>query len=238
MPDFAKYLPIIRVRYPDYRFSWEILTELILKHVASEPYWLDIGAGSNVLIEEQPGASFAVGLDIEKPVRFFVDSRSSYCLAAAENLPFKNNSFDFITSRYTFEHLKHPDLALKQILRILKPGGTLVMQTTNVRNPIVCLARLIPLSIKKLLFKILKIETPSGVFKTYYRINKPIAIKPIFGFAGINGKLKLNRLILVEDIICHSRILFTLTFQLYKLLRFLKSDSLMGNMIAVFEKTR
>jgi len=112
------------------------------------------------------------------------------------------------------------------------------MQTTNVRNPLVCLARMIPLSIKKRLLKILKIETPSGVFKTYYRINKPSAIKTAFEFAGIDGKLCLNKLILVEDIICHSRILFTLTFQLYKLFRFFNRDGLMGNMIAIFEKSR
>ena len=38
-------------------------------------------------------------------------------------LDLKENSFDFAYSRFLFQHLAHPVQALKNVLRILKPGG-------------------------------------------------------------------------------------------------------------------
>jgi SAM-dependent methyltransferase len=43
-----------------------------------------------------------------------------------------SNSFDVITMSQTIEHLYTPDATLRECLRILKPGGLLVMTTPNV----------------------------------------------------------------------------------------------------------
>lgn len=46
----------------------------------------------------------------------------------------KNNSIDLITCFETIEHIKKPDLALKQFDRILKSNGILVISTPNKDN--------------------------------------------------------------------------------------------------------
>jgi ubiquinone/menaquinone biosynthesis C-methylase UbiE len=40
-------------------------------------------------------------------------------------LTLPENSFDFVYARFLFQHLEKPQLALKNILRVLKPGGIL-----------------------------------------------------------------------------------------------------------------
>lgn len=237
MTILKKYSLRIKRKFPDHLFSWEIFTELIFKNLANRPYWLDIGAGFNILIKEQPGADFAVGIDKEKPAEVYTNSKSAYCVASVYNLPLNDRTFDFITSRYTFEHLEFPKKAMAEISRVMKPEGIFVMQTSNLYNPIVFLANLIPFPLKKVIIRKLFKDNPSGTFKTYYRINTPSSIKPEYGQTGNSWRLVLQRLIMVEDILCQSRLLFTISFQLYKLIRLFGAKGFSSNMIAVFKKT-
>ncbi len=230
MAEPGKYRKAIADAFPNYKFSWEIYTELILEKLKDKPLWLDLGAGANTIIKEQPGADFALGIDKQKPDDVFIDEHTAYCIADIHRLPLKDNSFDFITSRYTFEHLAEPELALREAGRILRPGGRLIIQTTNCRNPLLILSRFIPLFVKVPLYRILFGDPPSGIYKTYYRINTP---KRLF---RIIDDLRPKKLYLVEDILYNSKIFFYGSFFMYKLIRFLGLESLYGNMIAVYEK--
>ncbi|MBF0485525.1 MAG: class I SAM-dependent methyltransferase [Candidatus Omnitrophica bacterium] len=51
-----------------------------------------------------------------------------------EKLPFDDNSFDFIVLAEVVEHLKNPYDVVKELHRILKPGGKLVLSTPNILN--------------------------------------------------------------------------------------------------------
>lgn len=44
-----------------------------------------------------------------------------------ENLPFDHASFDMVTSRYSAHHWPNPQRALREIRRVLKPGGQFVL---------------------------------------------------------------------------------------------------------------
>ncbi len=46
---------------------------------------------------------------------------------------FEENSFDIITARHLIEHIPDPDALVKEISRILKPGGYLLIITPNTR---------------------------------------------------------------------------------------------------------
>lgn len=52
-------------------------------------------------------------------------------LDPAEGLPFADGSFDLVLSFQVFEHVASPDLYLKEIVRVLAPGGQLVLITPN-----------------------------------------------------------------------------------------------------------
>jgi ubiquinone/menaquinone biosynthesis C-methylase UbiE len=44
-----------------------------------------------------------------------------------ENLPFADQSFSIVLSRYAFHHCLHPEAVLAEMLRVCRPGGTVVM---------------------------------------------------------------------------------------------------------------
>jgi len=43
------------------------------------------------------------------------------------NLPFPDNSFDGSLTRYTFHHLEQPRAALRELVRVTRPGGRIVV---------------------------------------------------------------------------------------------------------------
>ena len=53
-----------------------------------------------------------------------------------EPLTYDKNTFDVITLWDLIEHLRNPLKSLKQINRVMKPGGLLVMWTPNVKNAV------------------------------------------------------------------------------------------------------
>ena len=233
MDKFDKYLPVIKKFDPDYQFSWQISTDIIEDQIAQKPYLLDIGARDNIRLKIHHQAAFGVGLDLETEGEVYTDDHNCFCKGSTYQIPFQANSFDFVTSRFTFEHLEYPDQALIEIARVMKPGGICLLETTNKNNPLLIAAGLIPFFIKKIIIKKIFKENPSGTYKTYYKINTPQAFNHIA--AGIKN-LKLEQLYVVNDVICESKILFTISFGLYKLIKLLSLKSLYGNILAVLRK--
>jgi ubiquinone/menaquinone biosynthesis C-methylase UbiE len=54
-------------------------------------------------------------------------SNVSYVLADAESLPFLENTFDAVTCRIAPHHFPHPDTFVKEVARVLKPGGKFLL---------------------------------------------------------------------------------------------------------------
>jgi SAM-dependent methyltransferase len=53
---------------------------------------------------------------------------------AAEDLPFPDEHFDHVTCLGTLLYLKDPDKGLREMRRVIKPGGTFVCRTVNSLN--------------------------------------------------------------------------------------------------------
>lgn len=81
---------------------------------------LDVGCGGN----PHPRADVLCDKlieDSERPCRLAMDDRP-FIVCDAEDLPFRDKSFDFVISRHTLEHLRKPGLFLKECMRISKRG--------------------------------------------------------------------------------------------------------------------
>ena len=52
-------------------------------------------------------------------------------VADIEAIPFERESFDVVVSLDTIEHVPHPTRAVAELVRVLRPGGKLVLTTNN-----------------------------------------------------------------------------------------------------------
>lgn len=58
-------------------------------------------------------------------------SKANLLADVEKSLPFKDNVFDEVYSRHFFEHLRNSSSVLGEMVRVLKPGGRLVLITDN-----------------------------------------------------------------------------------------------------------
>ncbi|MBQ0767948.1 MAG: bifunctional demethylmenaquinone methyltransferase/2-methoxy-6-polyprenyl-1,4-benzoquinol methylase UbiE [Bizionia sp.] len=103
---------------------------------------LDIATGTGDLAINlaETNADKIVGLDIsrgmldvgiEKIKKKNLDSKIEMILGDSENMPFADNTFDAITVAFGVRNFENLDNGLKEILRVLKPGGTFVILETS-----------------------------------------------------------------------------------------------------------
>jgi len=86
---------------------------------------LDFGCGTRKFSPR------AIGVDYDE-----LSKPDILCDFDTSHYPFKDNCVDMITSFEVIEHLKHPSLFIKEISRILKRGGLLIIATNN-RNSLI-----------------------------------------------------------------------------------------------------
>lgn len=79
----------------------------------------------------------------EKANNFKLESAISYIEGAAEALPFPDNHFDMVTCQTVLIHVADPVVALKEMKRVLKPGGLLAVVEPNNAVPEIIMNNLI-----------------------------------------------------------------------------------------------
>ena len=129
---------------------------------------LDVGCGSGILIQKLLSLNRNMklyGLDIT-PKMVEVAKRKSenessveIALGSAIKMPYKNNSFDYVTCASSFHHHPDPLQSVKEMVRVLKPGGTLLILDMCIEG-----------FLRKLLFKIENIYHNEG--KVFRLTNK------------------------------------------------------------------
>lgn len=134
---------------------------------------LDAGCGSvcNVRFSGQP---FIVGIDISPEQLKKNTDVDEKILGDIETYPLEPNSYDAVVCWDTVEHLNRPERAIANFAQALRPGGLLVIATTN------------PYSLKGLLTKL----TPHSFHVWVYRrlFGDPNAGKP--GYAPFPTTLR------------------------------------------------
>jgi SAM-dependent methyltransferase len=85
---------------------------------------LDVGCGK-MPYRELFNVDKYIGLEIDTP-RSRLTSQANF-FYRGNDFPFDNDSFDSILCNQTLEHVFNPDVFLKEIYRVLKPGGQLLL---------------------------------------------------------------------------------------------------------------
>ena len=107
---------------------------------------LDVGSGvghwGRLLAHVLPPDATVVGIDTEprwveeaaaRAIGAGLGDRFSYRLAAAEELPFEDESFDLVTCQTLLMHVPDPRGAIAEMVRVTKPGGLVVASEPNNR---------------------------------------------------------------------------------------------------------
>lgn len=101
---------------------------------------LDVGSGSGQILRHvlrQTGDGVRiVACDLSPNMlhrarQRLKSNRPEFVAADMKNLPFTDGSFDCITCGWVIEHLPDPRPGLREMLRVLQPGGSLLLMATE-----------------------------------------------------------------------------------------------------------
>lgn len=107
---------------------------------------LDLGCGSGgvtISLCRDFGAQKITGIDIEEPVceiakkrveEFDLGKKIKIIRVEPGTLPFNNNEFDIVFSKDSMVHIKNKELIIKEISRVLKPGGKFLASDWCIRH--------------------------------------------------------------------------------------------------------
>ena len=112
------------------------IRDRILEHVRPEPGKIiaDLGAGTGFISEglrDSPASIIAI--DISKEMLQEMQSKFQgarnidYRVGEANHLPVKNGIVDYVLANMYLHHVEDPPRAIREIYRIINPGGRLVL---------------------------------------------------------------------------------------------------------------
>lgn len=170
---------------------------MFFTHVAAllrpDDFVLDFGAGRGEFMFNDPvlyrrnlqnfrgRAAHVDGCDVDPVVLTNPTLDAATVLKPGEPLPYADNRFDLVISRYVFEHVPDPEWLARELLRVTKPGGWICALTPNKYGYVALAAGLIPNSLHRAaLKKIQPGRKEEDVFPTVYRMNTPGAARKYF----------------------------------------------------------
>ncbi|MFT5660698.1 MAG: ubiquinone/menaquinone biosynthesis C-methylase UbiE [Sulfurimonas sp.] len=115
----------------------KVLEELcqFLKPLSNQASVLDVGAGTGMMSEFAHRCNSElkyVAIDPAEGMLKFAPEYLETHIATAEALPFEDKSFDAVLMGESLHHLRDPELALKEIIRVLKKNGKLFIYDFDV----------------------------------------------------------------------------------------------------------
>jgi SAM-dependent methyltransferase len=170
--------------------------EICARAIRPQGAILEIGAGP-----DNPTSRFLAtlgplsGIDVDPEVRdnpSIVDAR----VIDSDRYAFESDSFDACVSNYVLEHIEDPVAHLREVARVLRPGGVYAFRTPNRFHYVALVARYTPHVVHRLLANRLRnlSEDEHDPYPTWYRLNSRREIRRAAESAG----LRVRELRMVE----------------------------------------
>lgn len=181
---YRVYWALERVLVPGLRSSQYAYHETVRRFTRKHPAWLDLGCGHHIFgwwmtaeqAEAAAEAKLVIGMDYEVSSLRKHQAIPHRLAGDIARLPFPDNAFDLVTANMVVEHLEDVEASLREIRRVLKPGGSFVFHTPNYGSLWVFLSSLSPGFLKLALARLFEGRASADVFPTRYRMNTPQAV--------------------------------------------------------------
>ena len=128
------YADITFAKYSMYWWSNRFYATLARRYGKKGARLLEIGSGLGHLVGQLEDSFETYGMDVNywavEQSKSIV-SESALQAASAQELPYKDNSFNVVIIKHIVEHLPDPKKAVAEIGRVTETGGTLILATPN-----------------------------------------------------------------------------------------------------------
>jgi SAM-dependent methyltransferase len=126
-----------------------------------------------------------VGVDADEDAGRANPYLDEFVLADLDDaLPFADDSFDLVYTNFVVEHLEHPEHTFAEWRRVLRPGGHLVLLTSNRANPLMAAADRLPRRARLAIKRRGAGAADRDVYPTRYRANTPHVLAHVIAAAG------------------------------------------------------
>jgi ubiquinone/menaquinone biosynthesis C-methylase UbiE len=131
---FVKYGNVRLYNHPNpiIRYTENKRVRILLDSIKGARKVVDVGCGEGYVLR-QIDSGEAVGVDISdtalKEAR--ASTKATLVKAAAESIPYPDGYFDAAICSEVLEHTMHPESVVKELARIVKAGGTIVISVPN-----------------------------------------------------------------------------------------------------------
>jgi len=163
--------------YPGYVDEHARFDAAIRRYLTPGAVVLDAGAGRGVMYPNTYREQVArmAGADVD-PAVMDNTNLTDAVVSDLGHLPYEDATFDVAFSKYVFEHLDRPLDVLRELRRVLKPGGHLLIHTPNRWHYVAIGATVTPMQFH-VWFNERRGRVQEDTFPTRYRINDEKSIR-------------------------------------------------------------
>jgi ubiquinone/menaquinone biosynthesis C-methylase UbiE len=174
---------VFKIHHPQ-----RVYFERIVKNLNTEDRWLDLGCGRQLVpgwlqgnreLESELKARVRWLVGVDPDLSALRDNKACHLRLKADTsaLPFADSSFDLVTSNMVFEHVKNPEPILREIRRVLRDRGHLIILTPNWLDIITIAAWAVPNPLHPALVSMIEARGKQDVYPTHFRFNRPGAVE-------------------------------------------------------------
>lgn len=190
----TKAIHALEHKYYTSRPGWQNGTieyhEFLAEYIPSpDARVLEIGPGphspSTVFVKSKVGK--LDGLDIDERVLDNPDLENAMTYDGRE-FPIPDECYDLVVADYVMEHVEDPTLMLREIGRVLKPGGHFVFRTPNIYHYVSIISRFTPHSFHLAVANQARQNPEDAIepYPTFYRFNSRGAVSAIIGQSSLS----------------------------------------------------
>jgi SAM-dependent methyltransferase len=181
-PFFLRFFPDCKID------SLEGFHQGLQAHLHERGRLLDLGCGDNTQLARYRTPTREVwGADLQEHPRL-QHPRWFRQLGAHGDIPFGDETFDLVSACWVLEHIAAPTRFLREVNRVLRPGGWFVALTPNGRHYATWLIRLfdcLPHRLTQEIVYRLYQRRHYDTFPTYYRLNTRMELASASRSAGL-----------------------------------------------------